>query len=206
MTRLTIVVSIVLIFASPLFAQNLLVNPGFDNPDLLTGWTCSTIHGQANWIPDDRMGEPTSGSMEHFVTAGSNNLTVSCLQCVPVEELNAHTFSTWYYWPDDPDVIQDGSSRLSLIYYSNPDCTSSTGVATVKVGHHPSLDTWYQLISAEITAPAGTTSALVTVATWQDLGGDWVRARLDDLDFSTTTLFRDDFESGGTGAWTSTFP
>jgi len=206
MARLTIAVSIVLTFASPLVAQNLLVNPGFDNPDLLTGWTCSTTYGQAQWIPDDRLGAPTSGAMEHFVTGGSNNLTVSCLQCVPVEELYAYAFSTWYYWPDDPDVTQDGSTRLVLIYYSNPDCTSSTGVSSVEVGHHPSLDTWYQLISAEITAPAGTTSALVTVTTWQDLGGDWVRTRLDDLDFSTTTLFRDGFESGGSGAWTTTFP
>ncbi len=93
-----------------------------------------------------------------------------------------------------------------MIFYSNIDCTSSTGVSTVKIGNHPSLETWYQLFSAEITAPAGTSSALVIVATWQNLGDHWVRARLDDLDFSTTTLFRDDFESGGTGAWATTFP
>jgi len=206
MTRLAIAFSIVLMITSPVVAQNLLVNPGFDNPDLLTGWACSTIHGQANWVAADRLGVPTSGSMEHFVTGGSNNLTVSCLQCVPVEELYAYAFSTWYYWPDDPDVVQDGTTRLSLVFYDNGDCTSSTGVASVKVGHHPSLDTWYQLVSAEITAPVGTTSALVTVTTWQDLGGDWVRAWLDDLDFSTTTLFRDGFESGGTGAWSITSP
>ena len=206
MARLTIAASIMLIFTSPVFAQNLLVNPGFDNPDLLTGWTCSTTHGQANWIADDRLGAPTSGAMEQFVTGGSNNLTVACVQCVPVEEFYAYAFSTWFYWPDDPDVTQEGTTRLVLAFYLNSDCTSSMGVSSVKVGHYPSLDTWDQLFTDEVTAPAGTTSALVTATTWQNLGDHWVRARLDDLECSTTTLFRDGFESGGTGAWATTLP
>ena len=207
MARLTITVSIVLIFTSPVFAQNLLVNPGFDIPDLLTGWTCSTTHGQAAWIANDRLGEPTSGSMEHFVIGGSNNLIVTCSQCVPVEALHAYTLSTWYYWPDDPDVTQEGTTRLSLIFYFNSDCISSTGVSSVTTGQHPSLETWYQLFTDEIPAPAGTTSALVTATTWQNFGDHWVRARLDDLDFSSpTVLFRDGFESGETGAWTTTLP
>lgn len=206
MARLTIAVSIVLMITSSVFAQNLLVNPGFDNPDLLNGWTCSTTYGQANWITTDRLGAPTSGSMEHFVTGGSNNLAVSCTQCVPVEELYAYAASTWYYWPDDPDVTQEGTTRMAVIFYSNADCTSSVGVSAVRVGSHAFLDTWYQLITAEITAPVGTSSAWVSVATWQNLGDHWVRSWLDDLDFSATTLFRDGFESGGTGAWSTTSP
>ncbi len=62
------------------------------------------------------------------------------------------------------------------------------------------------LESDESIAPTGALSAMVYVFTWQNLTGQPVRARLDDLDFSTTTLFRDGFESGGTGEWSSAVP
>lgn len=206
MIRTTIAIFVVLILSSPLLAQNLLVNPGFDTPDQLTGWTCLETHGEANWIPYDRLGSPSSGSMEHFVTGDANHQFIDCQQCVPVEELHPYSASAWYYWPDDPDVTQDGTTRMSMIFYANPDCTSSQGVSTNVAVPHPALDTWYQLVTAEITAPPGTSSALVSIFTWQNFADQWVRARLDDLDVSTTILFQDGFESGGVGFWSSSMP
>ena len=49
-------------------------------------------------------------------------------------------------------------------------------------------------------------SAKVFVFTWQDLANEPVRARLDDLEFSTTTLFRDGFETGDLTEWSGSVP
>jgi len=206
MTRLAIALSVVLMITSPVVAQNLLVNPGFDNPDLLNGWTCSTTYGQANWITNDRLGAPTSGAMEHFISAPTINEAVFCIQCIPVDEFYTYVASVWHYWPDDPDVTQVGTVRMGILVYPEAGCTGTLLNSTVNAGYHPALDTWYRFSTDEIVAPAGSVSARFAVSTHQDPADQWVRTRLDDLDFSATTLFRDGFESGGTGAWSSTSP
>ena len=206
MARSTVIVAIAVLIVSSTSAQNLLTNPGFDVADQLIGWSCSSTDGLATWISDDRLGAPTSGAMQHFVNAPLLNGQVACIQCLPVDEFYAYEASAWHYWPDDPDVTQEGTARMSIIFYSAVDCTGSLGVATVKVGYHVALDTWYQFATDEITAPAGATSARFTVTTWQDVADHWVRTRIDDLDFSTTTLFRDGFESGWVDAWSDSVP
>ena len=206
MARLTIAVSIVLIITPPVLAQNLLVNPGLDTADQLTGWTCTSSDGLASWSTEDRSESPVSGSMQHDVDGVANNARVWCRQCVPVTELTGYVASAWHNWPDDPDVMQVGSTRMSVYYYSDVGCTLLIEVGADVTGSHPLLDTWYHLETDESIAPTGAMAALVYFVTWQNFTGQPVRARLDDLDFSATPLFRDDFESGGTGAWTTTFP
>jgi hypothetical protein len=125
---------------------------------------------------------------------------------VPVSELWTYVMSGWYLWPDDPDVTQIGTSRWSFVFYSGIDCTEPLGSSTTKVGFHPALDTWYHLVTDEVTAPAGSMSATVYLFTWQDLANEPVRARLDDLDFSVVPLFRDGFETGNLTAWSSSVP
>jgi len=171
MARSTVIVAIAVLIVSSTSAQNLLTNPGFDVADQLIGWSCSSTDGLATWISDDRLGAPTSGAMQHFVNAPLLNGQVACIQCLPVDEFYAYEASAWHYWPDDPDVTQEGTARMSIIFYSAVDCTGSLGVATVKVGYHVALDTWYQFATDEITAPAGATSARFTVTTWQDVAG-----------------------------------
>jgi len=191
---------------SPVVAQNLLVNPGFDNPDLLTDWTCTSGDGLASWSTEDQSGSPDSGSMQHDVDGAANNAKIWCTQCVPVTELASYAASAWHYWPDDPDVTQVGSTRLSVYYYSDIGCTLFIEVGANSTGTHSLLDTWYHLETDESIAPTGAMAALVYFITWQNFTGQPVRARLDELDFSTTILFRDGFETGGTGAWSSTSP
>jgi len=205
MVRSTIIVAIAVVIAVPTLAQNLLVNPGFDVPDQLTGWTCRTTYGTALWSPEDLLGSVGSGSMEHEVSATSDNQSVRCSQCVPVEEFWDYVASAWFFWPDDPDVSQLGSTRISFQFYSDANCTTTLPAGEVQVGY-PILDTWLHLVSDTVTAPAGATSAGVYVFTWQTTGNQPVRARLDDIVFSDTALFRDGFESGDVDGWSSAVP
>ena len=170
MLRKTLIIGSLLMAAGPVFAQNLLVNPGFDEPDQLTGWTCDSNYGQASWSPIDSLGLAGSGSMQHDVAAALfNNETVVCRQCVPVSELWTYVMSGWHFWPDDHDVSQVGSVRWAFGFYSDLACTSSLGVSTLKIGSVPqlALGTWHYLKTDEVMAPAGSMSASVSLFTWQ---------------------------------------
>ena len=206
MLRKILIIGSLLMAAGPVFAQNLLVNPGCDNADLLTGWACDSNYGQASWSPIDSLGSIGSGSMEQYVAATFPNKFLSCWQCVQVTELWTYVMSGWYFWPDDPDVSQMGSSRWSFTFYSDTDCTVSLSVSTTGASFQPPLDTWRHLATDEIMAPAGSLSARIDVLTWQNLANEPVRARLDDLDFSTTTLFRNGFETGDLSEWSASVP
>ncbi len=195
---LTIVASLIVL---PLTAQNLLVNPGFDNTDQLDDWTCTISNGVASWSAEDLFGSTTSGSMRHDVSAGSDNQTIVCRQCVPVVELNAYVPSMWFFWPDNPAFSQLGSSRISYNYYSDATCSAYLGPGDVEAPNPAALDTWLYLHADETVAPPGSQSAMVNLVTWQNFAGQPVRAHIDDVDFRTTTIFRDGFESGTTNAW-----
>jgi hypothetical protein len=205
MARFTIAFSIALMITSPVIAQNLLVNPGFDDPDQLDGWTCTTSDGIAFWSPDDHAGSVGSGSMQHEVSGTTDDLRVRCWQCVPARQNWPYAGSAWYYWPDDSDVSQDGKTVITVSFFSDAGCTVSLGGGGGK-NAGPVLDTWVQAVTSELIAPGGTMSAGFYVFTWQYNADQPVRARLDDLVFSPIILFWDDFESGGTGRWTATSP
>ena len=205
MVKFTVVVAVIICFASPAVAQNLLVNPGFSSIDQLTGWPCAAANGQASWSAHDRLNAPDSGSLQHDMAASSNNAYMWCSQCVLVDAGKDYVASGWYYWPDDPDVSQLGSTRVSFWFYENADCTG-TQLAGPTETQNPVLDTWAHIQTDVVAAPTGFQSTLVFLTTWQNLDDEPVRVRLDDFDFRTTAIFVDGFESGGTGAWTSTFP
>ncbi len=113
-------------------------------------------------------GSPDSGSMQHDVDGAADNAKVWCAQCVPVTELTGYVASAWHYWPDDPDVMQVGSTRLSVYYYSDVGCSLFVEVGANSTGNHPLLDTWYHLETDESIAPTGAMTALVYFITWQN--------------------------------------
>ena len=205
MSRIALVGLLALVVANPAIGQNLLVNPSFDDPDQISGWSCDTTYGTAGWSPLDRLGSPTSGSMEHEVSAQSDNRKVRCWQCVPVDEELDYVASAWHFWPDDPDVFQEGTTRISFGFYDDADCLTSLDVWEIAVGH-PILDTWVLLRSNELVAPADAESAIVYVFTWQDFADQPVRARLDDVAFFPVSIFRDGFDDGDWGAWSTAVP
>jgi len=206
MFRKTLIIGSLLMAAGSVFAQNLLVNPGFDDLDQLTGWTCESNMGQAFWHPHDILGLPDSGSMEHNVVAILANMNVSCRQCVPVSELLTYVMSGWYFWPNDPDVTQIGRSSWSIRFFSDTLCNSYLGVGTTTGVDNPALDTWHHLVTDEVMAPAGSMSAKVYVDTFQYVAFQPVRARIDDLNFSVALLFRDGFETGDLTGWSASAP
>lgn len=203
MIRVVVLTAAAFLSALPLAAQNLVVNPDFDDTDQITGWTCTATYGLPSWSTEDREGSATSGSMQHDVSADSNNQTVECDQCLAVTELHSYVASMWNFWPSDVDVTQDGSSRITFGFFSDPSCTNLVEWGSIGVNPFPlySLDTWVPLKTGEAVAPIGAAYALLRFVTWQDLADEPVRARIDDIDFRTTTIFLDGFESGSTGAW-----
>lgn len=203
MARVATITIVVVLIALPLTAQNLLVNPGFDNADQLTGWTCTTGYGLATWSPFDRLGSGISGSMQTDLSETTTNKAITCIQCVPVTELNSYVASTWLNWPDDADVNQDGSSRIRVGFFSDAGCTTAIEWCPIKFAYYPGqpLGVWIFLPTVECVAPVGSVAARVIITTWQDPANEPVRARIDDVDFRTTTIFRDDFESGNTNPW-----
>jgi hypothetical protein len=206
MNVLKVAIGIAVLSAAPASAQNLLVNPGFDVADQLDGWTCTLTYGTATWNAEDRQAQTTSGSMQHDVNAWVDSQKVRCHQCVAVEEGKPYVASVWHYWPDDPDVNQLGSTRISYEFFGDVGCTTNLGVYDVQVDY-PHLDTWSQLVSDEVVSPAGAQSAAVYVFTWQNNADDPVRARLDDIRFSVSPgIFSDDFEDGDLWAWSTWVP
>jgi len=143
MFRKTLIIGSLLMAAGSVFAQNLLVNPGFDDLDQLTGWTCDSSMGQPIWHPHDILGLQGSGSMEHNVFGITGNMNVNCRQCVPVSELWTYVMSGWYFWPDDPALTQVGSSIWSIRFFSDTLCNSYLGVQTTNWAKNPALDTWH---------------------------------------------------------------
>jgi hypothetical protein len=183
-------------------AQNLLINPDFDDGQQISGWACGNSWGTVTWSTQDLLDDPVSGSIEHYVAAlDVNNAVAVCTQCVPVEDLLTYTMSGWAHWPDDPDVDQVGTTRLGFGYYAEPGCNSPLGSNEVVVASPPQLAMWFEIVSDSTAAPAGAASANVMFTTWQNFAGMPVRARIDHLDFSTTGIFVSDFERGDASRW-----
>ncbi len=203
MVRVAVITAVVVLIALPLTAQNLLVNPGFDEADQLDDWTCTTTYGVTSWSTEDHLESTASGSMQIDLSETSINRLVTCSQCVPVTELNSYAASAWLNWPDDADVTQDGSSRLSFGFFSDAGCTTAVEWCPIAFAHYPGnqLGAWILLPTLESVAPVGAVAARIVITTWQDLANEPVRAHIDDVDFRTTTIFRDGFESGTTNAW-----
>jgi len=209
MKRVATVLALLFVAVAPVFGQNLLENPGFDVPDQLDGWSCTSANGVAAWNSEDRRGSPGSGSVQHDVSASANNRTINCSQCVPVTEAETYLGSVWHHWPDDADVTQDGSTRLSILWYSTASCTGLIDWVAPAIHSYPPnpLDTWTLLQSQPGTAPAGTAAARVEVYTWQDLANEPVRSRIDDVWFAPyIDVFSDGFESGDISAWSGSTP
>jgi len=203
MVRVATLTAVACLIVFPITAQNLLVNPGFDFADQIAGWTCVGNDGMVTWSPLDRMGSGASGSLQVDIAGTETNASLTCNQCVPVNEFNSYAASTWINWPDDIDVTQDGTSRIRIGFYSDAGCTTSIEWGPISFAYYPGqpLGTWIHFSTAESIAPAGSVAARLFITTWQDLANEPVRVRIDDFDFRTTTIFHDGFESGGTTAW-----
>ncbi|MGE0639924.1 MAG: hypothetical protein AB7G12_08165 [Thermoanaerobaculia bacterium] len=80
--RLRLLWTVAILLATPVAAQNLIPNPGFDTD--LSGWT----GGPAVWSPEDQSGDPGSGSARVDVPSGVLfALFSSCIPLVPGDDV-----------------------------------------------------------------------------------------------------------------------
>ena len=164
MVRSTLCLAIAVIVTAPVSAQNLLDNPGFDVPDQLTGWTCTTTSGVASWSTEDRMGSPTSGSMQHDVSADVDDQWLRCSQCVPV--------GGFIVFGIEGNPSLNGGATVDYVYSGIlPANTSDELVLNNDTGGLVDLVAWDDGVS--FPDPNGASMALANPALDNSLGDNW---------------------------------
>jgi hypothetical protein len=138
--------------ASP--AQNLLVNPDFD--DDLLGWESDVEWIAGSHDDEDYAGDPESGSAR--VVNSRDTLGIGgIVQCVTVPEQDGtvqHEASVWVRVDDGQSV--DGHARLGLWYFSNQTCDLQNGLLS-QVDPSYGVEFWGES-RHQLIYPAGTRS------------------------------------------------
>jgi hypothetical protein len=145
--------------ASPVQAGNLVVNPGFDTD--VNGWTVNN----AAWDGTrDAAGSASSGSARSFrFLAGPNNCLDTISQCVT--GLNGGTrydFGGTILIPTSFNQTTGGQGSIGVQWYADT-CGSAllgTDFGPI-VDSTANADVWTPSSASGVTAPAGTTSALL---------------------------------------------
>ncbi|HVS02953.1 MAG TPA: hypothetical protein VMT16_09300 [Thermoanaerobaculia bacterium] len=167
---------VALALASPLEAQNLLPNAGFDAD--VSGWQESIAFISSSWSPIDAAGDPDSGSAAITTTGtvGGQGL----LYCVPVTPGAAYGFGAFVRVPSGQ--LQTGSGSVGGLFFEAPACAGNTvsGVGTFPIAEP--LDEWV-LTQGEVVAPPTANSMLLTLSVSNDGSGEPFTALFDDVRF-----------------------
>jgi hypothetical protein len=146
-------VVMLLVVASPMFAVNLVNNPGFAGNT--TGWNLnpSTTFDASN----DATGVPGSGSARlPFLVAGGSSTTVAVDQCISTGP-GTYTLGGKILIPNGQSV--GGTGIITVSFFSSGNCSTGLlffdSLSTSTTGS-------FQTLSKTTTAPAGTTNAWVT--------------------------------------------
>lgn len=186
------IVSAVLMLATHLPAQNLLVNPDFDTD--LAGWS-----GIGAWSPTDAFGFPTSGSatwVNTWATGGGYYLQ-QCVDLAPFFE--AYDLSGWAYIPSGQAAT--GIAGIVVTFHSDPGCITFLNNHTIQ--DLSNVGNW-ELLSRTDWVPTGAMSALVRLKN-QKSGPEDFETFHDCVFFgpNPTMIFADDFESVDTSQWSA---
>jgi len=198
MTRWLATFCVAILATGSLAAQNLLLNPSFDSD--VTDWSAPYID-RMDWIASD--GNPagsgpgcmeiaytnnsggSNGAMQYFDVVGGTTYQLSGWAKVPAGSV-AWGADMWVDYYDASDVYLESSDTLFMMTQDGP---------------------WEQ-VSEFTTAPAAAVRARLRPSVLTASSGtDESIARWDDLFFGTSSaIFVDDFESGGTSRWTAAVP
>ena len=137
--------------ASPLYAQNIVVNPGFDID--LSSWDLfEAFDVSAAWSPLDELGDPASGSIRGTLpAAGTFRTPIYASQCIPVTPDTMYTFGG--------SVLLPSASTPALAYgtlFVNTHASAGcTGNATINLATPTvtTLDVWTPTQSIVTTGP-----------------------------------------------------
>ncbi|GMU64164.1 MAG: hypothetical protein AMXMBFR36_04380 [Acidobacteriota bacterium] len=183
-------------------AQNLLVNPDFDeNPD---GWT--VVAGQAPvWQADDEGGCPASGSaVVASAVAGGNFETALLSQCFPADGATTVAASISF---------REGSSSFNQVgvgFHLSSDCTDSLPPFGASPTTPASPGVWTRLEMPATAVPVGTQSLEFRVG-GSNLGPQPFTIELDRAWFAfEDRIFAADFETddgiGDPCRWSASVP
>jgi hypothetical protein len=195
--RLTVALAVLLV-ASPVAAQqNIVVNGSFDT-DVLEWHQTNPLDGSFMWSPIDADDDAESGS------ALVNMIGfLSLYQCVPVTPGAAYDIEAMLHIPESQTAT--GSTYLYFRWAEDVVCSTTN----LGGGNAPSLTTpggWHLSALRDEWAPPGALAAWLAVSVSRTGGtGDW-QAHVDSVSLVQVSIFRDGFEDGGTGAWTSVVP
>lgn len=174
-------------------AQNLVVNPNFDNDT--SGWS-----GLGSWDSWDVDGSPSSGSATWLNDWSGGGGSVYFSQCIElVTPIKA--FDLWGYVYIPGGQAGTGYSNLSAWFYSDSACNDfiwSYGTPPASA-----LDVW-QLAEDTDWAPNNAASVQIGLLNQESGTGDF-RVYHDAVFFgpNPTMIFGDGFESSDTSQWSS---
>ena len=178
--------------ATPLLAQDLVLNGGFD--DDLSGWdTAGDPNMVVVWSATDAGSSAASGSMRVVnVSAGASN-GVTASQCIPVNTGQRYTVTGKVRVPSGAGQSIDNRALVSLRWYGGPDCTTSIGGAATANGSPQSFDVWVSQTLTETARPGARSVEVRTLNTKYPAGGSFI-ALFDDVTFTSQSIFQNGFD------------
>ncbi len=149
--------------APPVSAQNLLVNPNFDNALGVSGWLET-----GTWSPDDWQENPGSGSLQ-ITNSFPGSAVILARQCVPIVAGNAYQVEGRVRAAPG-QFAGSTDAALTVGWWTSSNCTSEGNVLdTALVGIASETGAWERIGPKTLVAPAGATGANVRL---QVLKGD----------------------------------
>lgn len=151
-------------------AQNLLANPSFDHD--LSGWQVdSPVSSNPQWVADDALGLPTSGSLGlTYKVAGTTGVLVGAKQCVPVTGGQPYDLASWVKVPAGQPY--SGAAYLQVGWFGDTNCSDFLDFHRETVS-----DTggdWVLVAANNLAVPAGAQSAGVELFLGRNgAGGDF---------------------------------
>lgn len=173
-------------------AQNMLVNPDFDND--LSGWD-----GPAMWDPADAYGSDSSGSATWINDYAAGGSTI-VRQCVNFTQwIEGFDLAAFAFIPSGQPG--EGYTYLTVAFYSDSDCgTYMTGRGSQSFSD---FDNWV-LVHLTGWTPSGAASVQIAAANQKTAPGDF-QTYCDAFFFAANPemVFADGFETADTSEWSA---
>lgn len=148
--------------APPVSAQNLVVNPNFDNALGISAWLET-----GTWSPDDWEGSPGSGSLQ-ITNSFSSSAVLLARQCVQI--VAGNTYQVEGRVRAAPGQFEGSTdAALTIGWWTSSNCASGNTLGTVLVGIASETGAWERIGPTTVVAPAGAAGANVRL---QVLKGD----------------------------------
>jgi hypothetical protein len=157
---------------TPVSAQNLVVNPDFDDALQRSSWLET-----GDWSSDDWQDDPGSGSLQ-ITNSFSSSVVLLARQCVPIVAGRAYQVEGRVRAAPDQFVGSTGAA-LSVGWWTASDCSSGTSLGTMLVGVASETGDWERIGPTNIVAPSGATGANVRLQVLKGEGSGSFSASFD---------------------------